>query len=138
MICTLAIMLLTSMNYALSLGYALTFLAGGMVAAALLATFRNVAGIAISPLVAGEAFAGGDHGIHAVAGRAEDVIAPVSSVGARTGARVEVDLPAGATRPLTAGSAGAAARPAAAGPGYACPATSRSDSGVPGRTCTSR
>ena len=47
------------MNYALSLGYALTFLAGGMVAAALLATFRNLAGIAVSPLVAGEAFAGG-------------------------------------------------------------------------------
>ena len=59
-IMTLAIMLLTSMNYALSLGYALTFIAGGMVAAALLATFRNLAGIAVSPLVAGEAFAGGD------------------------------------------------------------------------------
>src|SRR4030081_3739777 len=56
---TLATMLLTAMNYALSLGYALTFLAGGMVAAALLATFRNLAGLAVSPLGAGEAFAGG-------------------------------------------------------------------------------
>ena len=48
------------MNYALSLGYAMTFLAAGMVAAALLATFRNLAGIASSPLAAGEAFAGGE------------------------------------------------------------------------------
>ena len=52
---TLATMLLTSMNYALSLGFALTFLAGGMVAAGLLATFRNLAGLAASPLGAGEA-----------------------------------------------------------------------------------
>src|SRR5258708_7959234 len=59
LICTLAIMLLTSMNYALSLGYAMTFLAGGMVAAALLASFRNLVGVALSPLVAGEGFAGG-------------------------------------------------------------------------------
>src|SRR5450631_3637820 len=62
LIATLVIMLLTSMNYALSLGYAVTFVAGGMVAAALLATFRNLAGIAVLPLVAGEAFAGGEMG----------------------------------------------------------------------------
>jgi len=60
LVATLATMLLTAMNYALSLGFALTFLAGGMVAAALLATFRNMAGLAVAPLGAGEAFAGGD------------------------------------------------------------------------------
>ena len=56
LIVTLAIMLLTAMNYALSLGYALAFLAGGMIAAALLSTFRNLAGLAASPLGAGETF----------------------------------------------------------------------------------
>jgi hypothetical protein len=50
LIATLAIMLLTSMNYALSLGCPHLPLHGGMVAAAaLLATFRNLAGIAVSP-----------------------------------------------------------------------------------------
>ncbi len=99
LIATLSIMLLTSMNYALSLGYALTFLAGGMVAAALLATFRNLAGIAVAPMVAGEAFAGGE---------VEFTLSVVSGVRDRTGltatptngAPVQVDLPAGATRPL--------------------------------------
>jgi hypothetical protein len=60
LIATLLVMLLTSMNYALSLGYAMTFIAAGMVAAALLATFRNLAGIASAPVAAGEAFAGGE------------------------------------------------------------------------------
>ena len=36
LIATLAIMLLTSMNYSLSLGHALTFLVAGLVASALL------------------------------------------------------------------------------------------------------
>src|SRR6266404_2515813 len=60
LIATLTIMLLTSMNYALSLGHALTFMVAGLVAAALLQTYRNLAGIAASPLAAGEAFAGGE------------------------------------------------------------------------------
>ena len=57
-IATLVLMLLTSLNYALSLGLALTFFLGGLVAAALLHTFRNLAGLEIKPLAAGEAFAG--------------------------------------------------------------------------------
>jgi uncharacterized protein (DUF58 family) len=59
MIGTLAIMLLTSLNYALSLGFAITFLLSGLVAAALLHAFRNVAGIELRPLAASETFAGG-------------------------------------------------------------------------------
>ncbi len=99
LIATLAIMLLTSMNYGLSLGYALTFVAGGMVAAAMLATFRNLAGIAIAPMVAGEAFAGGDmeFTLSIMSGgrdRAGITLAP------RDGPPVHLDLPAGATRPL--------------------------------------
>lgn len=57
-IATLVLMLLTSLNYALSLGLALTFFLGGLAAAALLHTFRNLAGLEIKPLAAGDAFAG--------------------------------------------------------------------------------
>ena len=56
---TVSIMLVTSLNYALSLGFAVTFLCAGLAAAALLHTFRNLAGIELSPLAAGETFAGG-------------------------------------------------------------------------------
>jgi uncharacterized protein (DUF58 family) len=55
----IAIMLLTSLNYGLSLGFAVTFLLAGLCAAALLHTFRNLAGIELAPLAAGETFAGG-------------------------------------------------------------------------------
>src|SRR5215471_773095 len=58
LIATLATMLVASMNYALSLGFALTFLIAGLVAAALLHTYRNLNGIAISAMGVGEAFAG--------------------------------------------------------------------------------
>jgi len=59
MIATLVVMLLTSLNYGLSLGFAVTFLLAGLVAAALLHAFRNLAGIVIRPLAASETFAGG-------------------------------------------------------------------------------
>ncbi|MEO8740760.1 MAG: DUF58 domain-containing protein [Casimicrobiaceae bacterium] len=98
-IATLTIMLLTSMNYALSLGYALTFLAGGMVAAALLAAFRNLAGLSLSPLVAGEAFAGGfmEFTLSLASGaRPRTGI----SITPQDGVPVVADLPAGATRPV--------------------------------------
>ena len=58
-------MLLTSLNYALALGVGVTFLLAGLVAAALLHTFRNLAGIEIRPLAAGETFAGGRLAVHA-------------------------------------------------------------------------
>jgi uncharacterized protein (DUF58 family) len=96
---TLLLMLLTSMNYALSLGFAMSFVCAGMVAAALLATFRNLAGIAVSPMVAGEAFAGGQLEFTlslASSGRARAGV----EVSARDGQAVEVSLPAGATRPV--------------------------------------
>ena len=69
LIATLAMMLLTSLNYALSLGLVVTFLLAGLVAAALLHTFRNLAGIEITPLAAGETFAGEPHRVHARAAR---------------------------------------------------------------------
>jgi uncharacterized protein (DUF58 family) len=92
-------MLLTSMNYALSLGYAMTFLASGMVAAALLATFRNLAGLASSPVAAGEAFAGGEvtFTLALASGQRERISIVVAVSG---GAPAIVDLPADATRPI--------------------------------------
>jgi uncharacterized protein (DUF58 family) len=59
LIATLIMMLLASLNYALALGVGVTFLLAGLVAAAQLHTFRNLAGIEITPLAAGETFAGG-------------------------------------------------------------------------------
>ncbi|HET9045847.1 MAG TPA: DUF58 domain-containing protein, partial [Casimicrobiaceae bacterium] len=58
LIATLVVMLLTSLNYALSLGLFVTFALSGLVAAALLHTFRNLAGINVRPLAAGDTFAG--------------------------------------------------------------------------------
>ena len=55
---TLGVMLIASLNYSLSLGLGVTFFVSGLVAAALLHTFRNLAGIKVRPLAAGDAFAG--------------------------------------------------------------------------------
>ena len=55
---TLAMALLTSLNYSLSLGFGTTFLLAGLVAASLIHTFRNLSGIELRPLAAGETFAG--------------------------------------------------------------------------------
>ena len=59
LIATLAIMLITSLNYGLALGFLATFLLTGLVSAALLHTFRNLAGLTIRPQSSGETFAGG-------------------------------------------------------------------------------
>jgi uncharacterized protein (DUF58 family) len=96
LIATLAIMLVTSMNYALSLGYALTFLLSGLVASALLKTYRNLAGIAVSPVAAGEAFAGTELSFSlsfANAGASRSGILVTTA----TQRSVSVDLGAGAT-----------------------------------------
>ena len=50
--------LLTSLNYSLSLGFVATFMLAGLVATALVHTFRNLSGIELRPLAAGETFAG--------------------------------------------------------------------------------
>ena len=58
LLATLGMALLTSLNYSLSLGFVATFMLSGLVAAALLHTFRNLSGIELRPLAAGETFAG--------------------------------------------------------------------------------
>lgn len=59
LIATVAVMLVTSLNYGLALGFAATFLLSGLIAAALVHTFRNLAGVELRPGVAGESFAPG-------------------------------------------------------------------------------
>jgi uncharacterized protein (DUF58 family) len=55
---TLGMTLVTSLNYSLSLGFIATFLLAGLATAALVHTFRNLSGIELRPLAAGETFAG--------------------------------------------------------------------------------
>ena len=55
---TLAVMLAGSINYNLSLGYALTFLLGGLGVIAIVHTFRNLAGLQLSPARHSAGFAG--------------------------------------------------------------------------------
>ena len=54
----LLIMLIASVNYALSLGYALCFLLTGLFASALLHTYRNLAGLSVRNIKAIDTFAG--------------------------------------------------------------------------------
>jgi uncharacterized protein (DUF58 family) len=93
-IATLVLMLLTSLNYALSLGLAVTFLLGGLVAAALLHTFRNLAGIEVKPLAAGDGFAG-DHlpfTLSLAAGSLDRRAITIAASGARTTAAVRAGV----------------------------------------------
>ncbi|MDR2017008.1 MAG: DUF58 domain-containing protein [Burkholderiales bacterium] len=56
---TVALMLLVSLNYAISLGFVITFLWLGVFAATLTHTFRNLFGMKLSAISAGHTFAGG-------------------------------------------------------------------------------
>jgi uncharacterized protein (DUF58 family) len=96
----IAIMLLTSLNYALALGFAVTFLLAGLCAAALLHTFRNIAGIELAPLAAGETFAGGTLPFTlAIAGSASARSAITLAAGG--GVPVTVDVIPDAALPVT-------------------------------------
>lgn len=59
LVATIATMVVTSLNYALALGFAVAFLLAGLAAAALLHVFRNLAGLRVRAGPVGEAFAGG-------------------------------------------------------------------------------
>jgi len=97
---TLAMMLLTSLNFALSLGFAVTFLLAGLMAATLLHTFRNLAGVELAPLAAGESFVGGALPFTlALAGGATPRRA--ITVAARGSAAVTVDVIPDAALPVT-------------------------------------
>jgi len=99
LIATLLMMLLASLNYALALGVGVTFLLTGLVAAAQLHTFRNLAGIEITPLAAGETFTGGEMAftlaLHAGAAARTDIA--VIAADARAGG----EIPAGSALTVT-------------------------------------
>jgi uncharacterized protein (DUF58 family) len=100
LIATLLVMLVTSSNYALSLGYGFTFLLAGLVSSALLHTFRNLAGISAASLAVSEAFAGGSLAFTlslANPGAAREDI----TLAAADGTSLRLNLPGGATRPVT-------------------------------------
>lgn len=87
---TLLMMLVGSLNYSLALGLGVTFLLSGLVAAAQLHAFRNLAGLEIAPLAAGETFAGGSLpftlAVHAGATTRHGIV--LERAGARTGGEI--------------------------------------------------
>ena len=87
---TLAMMLVGSLNYSLSLGLGVTFVLAGLVAAAQLHAFRNLAGLEIAPLAGGETFAGGTLGftlaLHAGSAARQDIT--IESAGAKAGGNI--------------------------------------------------
>src|SRR5260221_10136260 len=116
MIVTVATMLIASLNFALSLGVGVAFLLAGLLAASLLHTFRNLAGIEVTPLSAGETFAGGHvaftlslHG---------GALARSAVTLAAAGARASGDVPAGAgpAGPPPSGAPARGALPFGGGP----------------------
>lgn len=96
---SLALMLVTSLNYALSLGLVVTFLLAGLASATLLHTFRNLAGMTVEPLAGGEAFAGGTlpFSLALVPGASSRLGVTLSA----SGARVMADVAAGAARTVS-------------------------------------
>lgn len=110
----LLLMLVASINYSLSLGYALSFLLTGLFAATLLHTYRNLAGLEILDVRAGAAFAGdplaftigladgAGHGRTGIALRTRDGAACVGDVpvAGRTAPELAVATGARGVRPL--------------------------------------
>lgn len=98
-IATLVTMLVGSLNYSLALGLGVTFLLAGLVAAAQLHAFRNLAGLEVAPLAAGETFAGGTLAftlaLHAGSAARNDIT--IRTVAASAGG----DIAAGAALTLT-------------------------------------
>jgi uncharacterized protein (DUF58 family) len=99
LIATVATMLIASLNYALSLGVGVAFLLSGLLAASLLHTFRNLAGIEVTPLSAGEAFAGGQVAFTLSLHGGAQARSAVSL--AASGAGAFGDVPAGAALTVT-------------------------------------
>ncbi len=92
-----AIMLLAALNYGLSLAFVVTFALAGLITAALIQTFRSLAGLEVRPLAAGEAYAGGRIAFSlalAGCGRERTAVA----IAPRDVAPIVVDLPAEGTQ----------------------------------------
>src|SRR3954470_24423187 len=96
---TMLLMLLTSLNYALSLGLAVTFVLIGLSSGALLHTLRHLAGMEVKPLAAGDTFAGNKlaFSLALVPGFATRLAVTLSARGAT---RIMADVPAGEARTI--------------------------------------
>ena len=99
-IAMLATMLVLSLNYALSLGFVITFLLSGLTGAALLHTFRNLAGLSLRPLAAGETFAGNPLPFTLAIGAGSTARGDIV-IRAGDSEPVSVDIAAGETRPVS-------------------------------------
>ena len=97
---TIATLLVLSLNYGLSLGFAVTFLLWGLAGAALLHTWRNLAGLELRPLAAGETFAGNALPFTLALGGGGGARVAIA-IAAGDGAAVMVDVAADATMPVT-------------------------------------
>ena len=98
LLATVATMLVASLNYSLALGIGVAFLLAGLLASALLHTFRNLAGIEVTPLAAGETFVGG-HVVFTLALHGGAVSRNAITLSAAE-ARASGDVPAGAALTL--------------------------------------
>lgn len=96
----LMLMLIGSVNYALSLGYALTFLLTGMSLVAMLHTFRNLAHLHVSSGRSEPVFAGTSAAFVLLADN-RDRRDRLAIVARRFDARADVDIPAGETVAIT-------------------------------------
>jgi uncharacterized protein (DUF58 family) len=99
-IATIMTMLVLSLNYALSLGFAITFLLSGLAAAALLHTWRNLAGLELRPLAAGDTFAGNALPFTVALGGGGSPRTAIA-LAAGDGATMMADVAADATVPVT-------------------------------------
>ena len=101
---TLAILLIGSINYALALGFALTFLLGGMALAGMVHTARNLARMAVSvgraePVFAGEA---AQFRLY-LEGRVAFDRPAILARHVKSGSQLVVDVPAGAAAEVVLG-----------------------------------
>jgi uncharacterized protein (DUF58 family) len=101
---TLVILLIGSINYSLSLGYALTFMLGGMTLAGMVHTARNLARMAVSvgraePVFAGEA---AQFRLH-LDGRVAFDRPAILARHVKSGSQLVIDVPAGALAEVVLG-----------------------------------
>lgn len=90
---SLAVMLVGSMNYSLSLGHVLTFLLGGLGVSAILNTFRNLAFLRITPGRSAPVFAGEVAHFGLVFDNARQAERPALRLRAGSGEWIELLLP---------------------------------------------
>ena len=96
----LLVMLIGAINYNLSLGYALVFLAAGLGVVAIFHSFRNLVRISISPGRAEPVFAGEPASFHLLLGHPDAGMRPAIRLQLPGQPPVECDLPGGGQTPV--------------------------------------